>query len=189
MKNAIILHGMPSREEYIDPTTPSLSNAHWFPWLQKQLLVNSIIAQTPEIPDSYNPDYKIWKKEIERFDFTPETILVGHSCGGGFFVRFLSENKNLKVGKVVLIAPWIDPFRDDTTDFFDFEIDSDLANRTKGITIFDSDDDYDSIKESIRILQDKIPGINNKKFHNLGHFTQKSMGKLEFPELLELILK
>lgn len=189
MKNAILLHGMPSREEYFDPNTKSLSNMHWFPWLQKQLIVNSILAQTPEIPDSFKPDYKLWKKEFERYDLTSETILVGHSCGGGFIVRFLSENKNLKVGKVVLVAPWIDPFRDDTTDFFDFEIDSDLVNRTKGITIFDSDDDYDSIKESIRILQDKIPGIKNKKFHNYGHFTEKSMGKLEFPELLESILK
>ena len=37
-RNAVILHGQPSREEYYDPNAPSMSNAHWLPWLQAQLL-------------------------------------------------------------------------------------------------------------------------------------------------------
>jgi hypothetical protein len=40
MKNAVLIHGMPSKDEYFDPSAPSLSNAHWFPWLQKQLIIN-----------------------------------------------------------------------------------------------------------------------------------------------------
>ncbi len=179
---------MPHKEEYFDPKEPSLSNMHWFPWLQKQLIINGIIAQTPEIPNSYNPNYEIWKKEFERFDINSDTILVGHSCGGGFLVRWLSENKEINVGKVILVAPWIDPFRDDTTDFFDFKIDPDLVKRTKGITVFESDDDYESIQESIKILKEKIQGLKNKEFHQYGHFTYKSMGVLEFPELLEELI-
>ncbi len=38
MKNAIILHGQPSRGEYYNIEMPSMSNAHWIPWLQGQLL-------------------------------------------------------------------------------------------------------------------------------------------------------
>jgi len=85
MKNAILLHGTPSKEEYYSLEYPSASNAHWFPWLQKQLLIKDIPAVTIEMPSSYLPDYSLWQTEFERFDITPETILVGHSCGGGFF--------------------------------------------------------------------------------------------------------
>jgi hypothetical protein len=59
MKNAIILHGTCSKEEYYDPEHPSLSNSHWFPWLQKQLLRKDISAQTPEIPNAWRPTYLV----------------------------------------------------------------------------------------------------------------------------------
>ena len=84
VKNAILLHGSCDKEEYFDDKYPSLSNSHWFPWLQKQLLINGIPAQTPEIYDAYVPNYSIWKKEFERFDVGAQTTLVGHSCGGAF---------------------------------------------------------------------------------------------------------
>jgi alpha-beta hydrolase superfamily lysophospholipase len=42
------------------------------------------------------------RSEFERYDIFPETDLVGHSCGGGFFVRWLSKHLEVKVGNVVL---------------------------------------------------------------------------------------
>jgi len=39
MKNAIILHGQSSKAEYYGEQFPSMSNAHWLPWLQGQLLM------------------------------------------------------------------------------------------------------------------------------------------------------
>ena len=42
MKNAIILHGGPSKKEYYDLNMPSMSNSHWLPWLQAQLLKKDI---------------------------------------------------------------------------------------------------------------------------------------------------
>ena len=98
---------MPSREEYYSSEYPASSNFQWIPWLQKQLLIKDIPTATPEMPHAYAPNYSVWKKEFERFDVTPESILVGHSCGGGFLVRWLSENKNIKVGKLILVAPWL----------------------------------------------------------------------------------
>lgn len=109
MKNAIILHGKPDKEEYYSETAPSPSNAHWLPWLQKQLIIRDIKADTPEVPYPYELDYATWAREFERFDVTPETVLVGHSCGGGFIVRWLCEHADVHVGKVVLVAPWTDP--------------------------------------------------------------------------------
>lgn len=164
MTNAILLHGMPSKAEYYSDKYPSASNSHWFPWLQKQLLIRDIAAYTPEVPHCYAPDYKTWYKEFERFDITPATILVGHSCGGGFIVRWLSEHPDIPVGKVILVAPWLDPNRDETTDFFEFTIDPDLAARTQGLHIFSSDDDSDGVQKSVRILREAIKTLVTANF-------------------------
>ncbi len=188
MKNAVIVHGKPGKKEYYDPKFPSASNYHWIPWLQKQLLINEIVAHTPEVPHAFKPHYPTWKKEFERFDITPETILVGHSCGGGFLVRWLSENKEVSVNKVILVAPWIDPKRESTTDFFEFEIDPDLAKRVNNLILFNSDNDDESIQKSVEIIKTNIKGFHYKEFHNLGHFTHNDMKTAEFPELLAAAL-
>jgi predicted alpha/beta hydrolase family esterase len=90
MKNAILVPGRPDKDEYYDPKYPTNSNNHWFPWLSKQLQINDIFAVAIEPPMPWQPRYEIWKKEFEKFDITPQTVLVGHSCGGGFLVRWLS---------------------------------------------------------------------------------------------------
>lgn len=189
MKTAIILHGKPDKDEYYSEAYPSASNSHWLPWLQKQLLIRDIAAYTPEVPYCYAPDYSTWCKEFERFEVTPKTTLIGHSCGGGFIVRWLSEHPEVIVDKVALVAPWLDPNRDDTTDLFDFEIDSNLTARAKGITIFNSDNDYASVQETVKILRDKIQNTSYRELHSHGHFCYKDLGTDAFPELLEEIVK
>lgn len=189
MKSAILLHGQPDKSEYFDKDVPSASNAHWFPWVQKQLLVEGIHAQTPEVPSCYELNYGVWLKEVERFDIYKDTILVGHSTGGGFWLRYLSERPDLRVGKVVLVAPWLDPFSEFDTDFFKYEYDSELVARTGGITIMVSEDDEDSVLESARILEQKIQGIKVIRFKDKGHFTKTSLGKKEFPELFNVFIE
>ena len=172
----------------MNPDTKSPSNDHWFPWLQKHLLIRGILTQTPEIPSPWKPEYPLWKKEFERYDVTPETILVGHSCGGGFLVRWLSETK-IKVGKLVLVAPWLDPFRDEGTGtFFDFSIDPKLTDRIDKITIFNSDDDHKSVHESVKMIRDKVNNIRYQEYHNYGHFCLNDLKTEKFPELLDEIL-
>ena len=185
MKNAIIIHGKPYKDEYYSDKYPSASNFHWIPWLQKQLLIRDIKADTPEMPHAYRPVYEVWKTEFERFDVTPETILVGHSCGGGFLVRWLSEHPDIKVGKVVLVAPWIDPEKELDTGFFNFEIDTQLVSRTGGVTIFNS---IDPVQASVKNLRKTIPNIKYVEFENLGHFCVEDMESEAFPELLKEIL-
>ncbi len=187
MKNAIIIHGTSDKEEYYSPDYPSASNSHWLPWLQKQLIIRDIPAVVIEVPNSYMPDYAVWKRELERFDITPETILIGHSCGGGFLVRWLSENKNVTVGKVVLVAPWLDPEKSKgkDNDFFNFTMDEKLVSRTAGVTIFNSDNDDSSIHVSVEKILGSIPDIKLVDFHSYGHFCFSDMQTVEFPQLLE----
>lgn len=188
MKNAILLHGKPGKEEYYDASTPSCSNYHWFPWLQKQLIVKDVKTDTPEVPYAFDPQYDLWVREVERFEIGPDTTLVGHSCGGGFWVRYLSEHKDLKVGKVVLVAPSLDPEKTWGAKFFDFEIDPSLIERVKELVIIHSTNDHEGIQESVKIIRAAIPGLTYREFENMGHFTVGDMPSSEFPELKELIL-
>lgn len=146
--------------------------------------MKDISAQTPEMPTPYEPEYEAWKEIIERFPLNEETILIGHSCGGGFIVRYLSEH-NIKVGKVVLVAPWIDPEKKLKTGMFDFEINKNIIAKTAGITIFNSNDDHETIQNSVEMLKNKIKNIKTVEFKNYGHFCYKHMKTREFPELLE----
>lgn len=184
MKTAIIIHGMPDKEEYFDPTVDSESNCHWLPWIQKKLLDRHVLAQTPEMPDPYEPNYEKWKSVFEQFHLDQETILIGHSCGGGFLVRWLSEHE-VKVGQVLLVAPWIDAEKELSTGFFDFDIDPTLGAKTKeGIVVFYSIDDDKDILKSVDKIKATIHDIQVREFTDKRHFTLRHMGTNEFPELL-----
>lgn len=187
MKNAIILHGKPSKERYYDPLFPASSNYYWIPWLQKQLIVKDIPTATPEVPNNWISDYPVWLKEFERYDVSSETILIGHSCGGGFLLRYLSEHPQITPSKVILVAPWLNPKKlEKTSDFFDFELDPSLMKRTK-LQILYSDDDEQSVLDTVDILHNTYPNAVIKKLHGYGHFYDDR--RREFPELLKFVLE
>ena len=166
-----------------------MSNAHWIPWLQGQLLKHDIPTATPEVPWSFDRNWQVWLHEVERFDIGPETTLVGHSTGAGFWIKYLSINKNLRVGKVILVAPWLDPDQEHTKNFFDdFKIDPDFVIRTAGVTIFNSTDDQKSVQKSVEILQETVQNLQYREFVNYGHFCTDDLHATKFPELLQEIL-
>jgi hypothetical protein len=103
----------------------------------------------------------------------------------------LSENSDIKVGNLILVAPWMGfdfgvPF--DKT-FFDFEIDQDLSARTKSLKIISSTNDFPAINDSVQLLLAKLQNITHIQLKNKGHFCIEDMGTEEFPELLEELLK
>lgn len=186
MKTALLIHGTCDAEEYFSDEYPSLSNSHWFPWLQKQLLIKNIFTQTPEMPDAFKPDYEKWKSEFERYSIDDDTVLVGHSCGGGFLIRWLSENK-VKVKKLILVAPWLDPNRSKTDTFFDFAINPSISERMDTHIFISNDDDKD-IQVSVSKIKDALPGVKRHDFQGMGHFTYEKMKTDKFPELLNVIV-
>ena len=113
-------------------------------------------------------------------------MLVGHSCGAGFIVRWLSEHPEITAGRVGLVAPWLDSDRTgDSGDFFDFNMDAQLAERADRITILSSNDDFAGITASVAMITNTIASIKTRECTDYGHFTNN----LEFPELLEELLK
>lgn len=189
MKRAIIVHGMMSKEKYYDVNREdSSSNSNWLPWLQQQLIARDILAQTPEMPRPFAPDYYAWKTEFERFVPDEETLLVGHSLGGGFLIRWLNDNPGKIVGKVVLIAPWLDVEKE-YSPLFDFSLRSDITNQSKkGIDILYSTNDKAVIQSSLEYLRQKADNLRYHEFINYGHFRLKEMKTREFPELLKICL-
>jgi uncharacterized protein len=188
MKNAIILHGLPSKGEYYSEKYPSASNSHWLPWLQKHLMIHGIKADTPEIHNVYEPVYETFVAEVERFDINSSTLLIGHSMGAGFWIRYLSEHPELSVDKIVLVAPWLNLDHEYDINFFDFKIDPTIANRVNEFIIFSSDNDRKSMQESVSFIKEKIPSVVVRTFHAYGHFTFSSMKTGAFPELLDALL-
>ena len=169
MKNVIIVHGKPSKESYYDSDGYTSSNFGWIPWLQNQLVVRDSKVDVPEMPHAYLPQYNTWKRELERFDITPETTLVGHSMGGGFLLRWLSENITSKPARVVLVAPSLDPLRANETGFCEFTIDSTLTDRTQ-LIVMTSDNDSDKAEMSRQMISDALPAADIRMFGGFGHF-------------------
>lgn len=192
MRNALLIHGWNTKDEFMDMRYETPSNQHWFPWLSKQLMIRGIHTVSLEMPNSYYPEYDVWVKELERFDITNETILVGHSCGAGFIVRYLSEHPELKVSQVVLVAPWLGygtdgrPF-DET--FFQFDINPNLAQQADDVVLLASTNDMSDVQRSVDEIRGKVREIRYIELENKGHFCKKDLGMDAFPELLEVIIE
>ncbi len=187
MKTGLIIHGTPDKEEYYSDAYPSCSNSHWTSWLQKQMCIQDILTQSLEMPKAYWPNYTNWREMLERFTIDENTILIGHSCGGGFLLRYFSENK-IPVKRIVLVAPWLDPDQNKDPDFFNFEIDPNLTERTD-LHMFYSDNDMESIQTSVKTIHSKIPDIHSREFKSYGHFCLGDMGTDQFPELRDIVIK
>lgn len=184
MKTAIIIHGMPSKDNYYSDSANSQSNCHWIPWIQQQLLIRGILTQTPEMPESFAPNYEKWLEVFQQFKIDLSTTLIGHSCGAGFLTKWLTLNQ-IQVNKLILVAPWIDPSQ--TKEMFkNFKVGNDLVEKTvSGITIFNSDDDAEEVQASSKTIKEANPNILFKEFHHYGHFCHRDLKSNEFPELLE----
>lgn len=189
MNRAIILHGMPSKGKYYNAAAEdSQSNSHWLPWLQQQLCVRDVLAQTPELPRPFSPDYNAWKNEFERLAPDEQTLLVGHSCGGGFLVRWLSENPHIQVAKVVLVAPWLD-IEKDYTPLFEFPLRRTIARQSRnGIEILYSTNDGQALQSSLQHLRSGLDDVRYHEFIEYGHFCLSDMKTRQFPELLSICL-
>ena len=101
----------------------------------------------------------------------------------------MSEHPNLKVGKVILVAPSLGLGWTENQDFMDFELDKNLVERTAGVIIFVSDDDKQATLDTTKKLEQEVSGIKVRWFHGYGHFIMATMKSPEFPELAEECLK
>ncbi len=187
-KKCIIIHGCPSNAKTAMNFETRTYDKHWIPWTKDELISRGIETEIPLMPTPWEPDYEKFKSEFEKYEVNEKTILVGHSCGCAFLVRWLGETKR-KILKLILVAPWKIPDEGDKfkESFYIYPIDETIKDRVKEIVMFTADDERDEGRESLKIFHQVLGGqIIELKGH--GHYTMGHMGTEEFPELLEVIL-
>jgi predicted alpha/beta hydrolase family esterase len=186
--NCVVVHGCPSNaEKAMDPKTRTYDK-HWIPWIKNELIKKGIKTETPLMPTPWNPDYEKFKKEFEKCQITEDTILIGHSCGCAFLVRWLGQTKQ-KIRKLILVAPWKIPDRghEQLNALMDFEIDKTITKRVKEIAMFTADDERQGGKESLQLYHKALDG-KIIELKGRGHYVMEDMGTDEFPELLKEII-
>jgi predicted alpha/beta hydrolase family esterase len=185
-QRAVIVHGCCEEEEFFGDG-PSCSNAHWLPWLQKQLVQRGIDAQTPEMPQPHQPEYAAWKRILERHSIDTGTVLVGHSCGAGFLLKWLYEG-NATAQRLFLVAPWLDPFKV-RAPFLDCAFNESDKPHLPVHILFSEDDEVSGVRESVDRLAAMFPQAKLHRFKDKGHFVDSDLGTQAFPELLDLIVE
>lgn len=143
----------------------------------------------PKMPNPQNAKYLEWKIWFEKIVpcLDEEIILVGHSLGAIFLVKYLSENKlSRKVAGVFLVAP---PYPKNKKENFlgDFAFDCNfekLEKQAERVMFYHSLDDEVVPFDDFNKYQEDIPGADFKKFKNRGHFVGKT-----FPEIVADIKK
>lgn len=187
--NCIVIHGCPSNvEKAMNPETRTYDK-HWIPWIKRELIARGIPTETPLMPNPWAPEYEAFKKEFEKYHVSENTVLIGHSCGCSFLVRWLGESKR-RVKKLILVAPWkiadgTDPFR---KAFYEFPIDGSIRSRVGEIVMFTADNEEEDGKKSLRMFHDVLDG----KIIDLpgkGHYVLSDMKTEQFPELLQAVIQ
>jgi len=191
-KNCIIIHGCPSNaEKAMDPETRTYDK-HWIPWTKQVLESKGIKTETPSMPEPWQPDYEKFKSEFEKYEVNENSVLVGHSCGCAFLVRWLGESKQ-KISKLILVAPWkiseghgaVNEYKEK---FYNYPIDPTIKDRVDEITMFTANNEEKDGKKSLEIFHQDLGG-EIIELLNHGHYTLGDMNTNEFPELIDQIVK
>lgn len=138
---------------------------------------------TPIMPNSNNAKYlewKIWFKKIEPF-LENEVVLIGHSLGGIFLAKYLSEHKFLKKIRAIFLiaAPFDDKKEKDS--LADFSLPTDLsrfATQAGNIFLYHSKDDPVVSLYHVEKYKQALPHARVVVFYNRGHFSQESLPEL-----------
>lgn len=165
-KKVLILHGLNGS-----------SFPHWQAQLASDLILNDYIVSFPELPNKNSPNLEeqkeFLKKEIEHFK---PNIVVCHSLANILWFHTCDE-LNIKLDKLMLVAPVRNEVLEDAKSFFPYPIAKDLKAK-EVIMAASTNDPYMSIEEAIQ-LQSKL-NIGMKIMENAGHINADSgFGKLD----------
>lgn len=188
----IVIHGgdtPESYEQFLDELKKEeygLESARKLKWrdtLEKRL-GDDFSVYLLRMPNSENARYVEWKIWFDKVvpQIRKDAILIGHSLGGIFLAKYLSENKlPVSIKSTLLVAP---PFSDDPDDKtiggFMVPKNLDLFGKQGGqIVIYHSvDDPLVPFKDS-EYYAARLPKAELRKFDGRGHFIVE-----DFPELV-----
>lgn len=191
-KQVIFIHGgetFDTYEEYvsflksieIDPTQEEQKK--WKHSLQDRLGADFYVL-APSMPNKLNAKYSEWKIWFDKYVpfFQNDILLAGHSLGGIFLAKYLSENiLPVSIGGLFLVAA---PFNDQHSEYSlaDFILSDSLPviqERCSKIFVYHSKDDPVVPFGDCEKYQHAFPRASIRIFEDRGHINQE-----EFPELI-----
>ncbi len=184
--NIVCCHGVMGPDEDWK-TRKYMPTKHWKEWLQfRTEFDHDVVTQLPYFPHAHAllMKYDEWAKIMDAQDINTDTVLIGHSAGGGFVLKYLALHPELRVKQVVLVAPWIDTEDFQPFGFYKgFSLNNDIVKQAKsGIDMMVSSDDMPHVMSSIDKIIKNAPDIRVHRFENRGHFVTT-----ELPEILDII--
>ena len=143
----------------------------------------------PEMPNPHDAKYaewKIWFEKVIPF-MEKEVILVGHSLGGIFLARYLSENRfpsKIK-GLFLVAAPYFTPGKNGMNANAGFTVPKTLKKieaSAESIVLYHSEDDPIVKVSHVKRYAKALSKARQIVFKDRGHFRQE-----RFPEVIEAI--
>jgi len=195
-KQILFIHGgytFENRKDYLKflkdyKIDPYKKRIYWINWLATKLKNYEIVI--PQMPCDKNAKYEEWKIWFEKYlPFIKDKnfILMGHSLGAIFLLKYLSENNlKKKIGQLHLFAPAI--FDDGlgpeklSTLRSNLKKIKNIEKKCKEFHLWYSKDDPVCLFKNSEIIRNIIPNVNFHVFKNKGHFKQPT-----FPEILKII--
>lgn len=193
-KQILVIHGGNAFEDYKEYLQYLRNRSISLATLQKNDWKRSLRVDlgdlydvyTPQMPNSQNARYAEWKIWFDRLIklFDEGVILIGHSLGGIFLAKYLSEQTSpISIKATFLVAA---PFNTEHNHpLVDFNITQNLSHfEEQGgkIVLFHSSDDEIVPFSNLFSYQKELLESVSVTFNDRGHFLQP-----EFPELIDHI--
>ena len=151
----------------------------------RQELGSKFDVLLPKMPNPMNARYSEWKILFKKIAPLLENnvILIGHSLGAMFLVKYLSENKFPKriLATLLVSAPYNNKGIEESLGDFILPKSLDKLNKQGGkIFIYQSKDDLVVPYSHFEKYKKALPNAIIKEFKKRGHFNQP-----KFPELIK----
>jgi predicted alpha/beta hydrolase family esterase len=195
MQQIIVIHGGTTFAQYDDyleylrTKQPSIDRLT-YQTFWKERLQDTLGAEyqvlLPSMPNKTNAKYSEWKLWFDTLSglFADDCILVGHSLGGIFLAKYLSENTfPHRIKATILIAA---PFKDESVeDLADFKLAgiSDLFKQQAGkVIVFGGEDDPVISKDELQRYKQELLDADFRIMPAPDHFM-----RVDFPELTQVL--
>lgn len=191
-QSVVVINGgvtFPTHEEYIqflescEFTLERFRSKDWKDTLVGNLPDKEVLL--PKMPNSMNARYSEWKIWFEKtFPLLTDTVvLVGHSMGGIFLAKYLTENVFPKtiLSLHLVAAPYDTEFVEEFLGDFELSGSVDFSkNKVEKIFLYQSKDDTSVAYQDVEKYKRDLPSAILRTFEDRGHFNQET-----FPELIE----